>query len=269
MFEDMLVVIKGGGDLATGVAYRLHKVGFPVVITELPQPLVVRRTAAFASAVFEGRAEIEGVVARLVQDMEQVLKRLSLDEIPVVIDPEARIIAALHPYVVVDAIMAKRNTGTTINDAPIVIGLGPGFTAEEDVHAVVETNRGHNLGRVYLWGKAEADTGVPGDIEGFTEERVLHAPCDGIFSAERHIGEWVTENQVIGYVDIMPVLSSISGLIRGLLADGVAVREGAKLGDIDPRCEVEHCYTISDKARAVGGGVLEAILYLHRQRQQK
>jgi len=264
VLEDILVVIKGGGDLATGVVHRLHRAGMQIVVTELPQPTVIRRAVAVASAVYEGQVEVEGLVARLARNDEEIHATLAVGQVPVVIDPRVEVISRLRPTAVVDAIIAKRNTGTRITDAPIVIGLGPGFTAGEDVHAVIETNRGHNLGRVILSGSAEPDTGIPGPTMGYTVERVLRAPCEGLFKGERRIGDPVQAGERVASVAGQPVLANISGVLRGLLADGLTVRAGMKVGDVDPRGVREHCFTISDKARAIGGGVLEAILYLIR-----
>lgn len=263
--EEMLVLIRGGGDLGTGVAHRLYRAGFPVVITELLQPLVIRRTVSFASAVYEGCITVEGVEARLASDREEIEALLAKDIVPVIVDPEGAIIPVLKPDILVDARMAKRNLGTMINDAPIVIGLGPGFTAGQDVHAVIETARGHNLGRVILQGSAEADTHIPGLVQGYGRERVLWAPCAGIFRGLLHIGDRVEAGQAVAYVAEQPVLASISGVLRGLLHDDLLVHERQKVGDMDPRGVVEHCFTISDKSRAIGGGVLEAILYLRRK----
>jgi len=257
----LTVVIKGGGDLATGVAHRLHRAGMRFVITELPQPLVIRRSVAFASAVFRGETEVEGVRARLIEPC-QIEETWRKGAIPVLIDPEARIVNTLRPQVLVDAIMAKRNTGTRIDDAPLVIALGPGFTAGVDCHAVIETNRGHHLGRVITAGSTEPNTGVPGTIAGYTEERVLRAPCNGIFKAQCRIGDQVRAGQIVAYVNGLPVHAQIDGVLRGLLADSVPTMAGMKVGDIDPRRRIEYCFTISDKARAIGGGVLEAILWL-------
>jgi len=264
MLEDILVVIKGGGDLATGVAHRLHRAGMPVVVTELAQPTVIRRAVAVASAVYEGQVEVEGLVARLVGSDQEIHAALAESQVPVIVDPRGEVITRLHPTVVVDAIMAKRNTGTRIIVAPIVIGLGPGFTAGVDVHAVIETNRGHNLGRVILSGSAEPHTGVPGPTAGYTVERVLRAPCEGTFMGKRLIGDPVKAGEVVASVAGQPVTAKISGVLRGLLADGLSVKAGMKVGDVDPRGVREHCFTISDKARTIGGGVLEAVLYLLR-----
>ena len=262
MLENILVATKGGGDLATGVVHRLHQSGMPVVVTELAQPTVIRRAVALASAVYEGQVEVEGLAAQLAESDEEIRAALAEGQVPVVVDPRAEVITRLRPTVVVDAIMAKRNTGTTITDAPIVIGLGPGFTAGVDVHAVIETNRGHHLGRVILSGSAEPHTGVPGPTAGFSRERVLRAPCEGIFTGQRRIGDAVKAGEVVASVAGQPVAARIAGVLRGLLADGLFVKAGMKVGDVDPRGVREHCFTISDKARAIGGGVLEAVLYL-------
>jgi len=263
---DIKVVVKGGGDLGTGVAHRLHRAGMRIIITELSKPLVIRRAVAFANAIYSEAMEVEGVRARRVNSLEEALAAQERGEIPVLIDPQAQAVAQWEPEVVVDAIMAKRNTGTKVTDAPIIIGLGPGFEAGLDVHAVVETARGHNLGRVILSGSAEANTGVPGEVAGYTVERVLRAPSRGVFQAVRQIGDRVEAGATVGYVGSQPVRATIGGVLRGLIADGVEVVEGMKLGDVDPRGQVDYCFTISDKARAIGGGVLEAILYLGREK---
>ncbi len=259
------VVVKGGGDLASGVAWRLWNCGFHVVVTEIPAPTVIRRKVAFAAAVWEGETVVDGVRARRVEGAEGV--RAAWDEgvLPVIVDPEATIIRALKPDVVVDAILAKRNLGTRITDAPLVIGLGPGFTAGEDVHAVIETMRGHTLGRVIWRGQALPNTGVPGEVGGYAEQRVVRAPCAGTFRAVRDIGDMVNEGDVVAYVDAEPVRVRLKGVLRGLLRDGMAVHPNMKVGDVDPRAAREHCFTISDKALAIAGGVLEAILHALRE----
>jgi xanthine dehydrogenase accessory factor len=269
MLEGILVVVKGGGDLATGVAHRLHRVGMKVIVTELAQPTVIRRAVAFASAVFEGEVTVEGVVARRVEDVAQALALLPKGIIPVVVDPHASVVQGLKPTVVVDAIIAKRNTGTKISDAPVVVALGPGFTAGVNAHAVIETNRGHDLGRVILEGHAAPDTGIPGPVMGYASERVVRAPGGGVFRGVKAIGDRVEAGDVVAHAGDQPVLAPISGVLRGLLADGLAVKEGMKVGDVDPRGVREHCFTISDKARALGGSVLEAILYLLREHEER
>ena len=264
--SDQRVVIKGAGDLATGVAYRLFQSGFTVVMTEIERPTVVRRTVSFAEAVFEGATTVEGVSARRVATPEEGLGVARMHEIAVLVDPVAHVVQRLHPAIVVDAIIAKRNTGTRITDAPIVIGLGPGFRAGRDVHAVIETNRGHRLGRVILDGEAEPDTGVPASVDGRGAERVLRAPADGTFIAACSIGDAVAQDEVLGYVGDSPVLSPFPGCLRGIIRTGVTVHRGMKIGDVDPRATRQHCFTISDKALAIAGGVLEASFHLLERR---
>lgn len=256
----MLVCIKGAGDIASGIAARLYHSHMDIVMTELPVPMAVRRTVAFSEAIRLGCAEVEGIKAERAEDVEHVLDCLSRGIIPVVPDPDAEIIRILKPEVVVDAILAKRNLGTGHNDAPLVIGVGPGFTAGTDCHAVVETKRGHTLGRVIRNGQAIANTGVPGNIGGETVKRLIKAPADGIFHPEKEIGDMVEEGTRVASVDDVPVYALTGGMIRGLLQDGVRVTKGLKSGDVDPRgTSVDHM-TISDKALAIGGGVLEAIM---------
>lgn len=258
----MKILIRGAGDLASGIACRLHQCGFPLFMTDLPVPTAVRRTVAFSRAIYEGTATVEGSTARLCRTLAEGEAAAARGEIAVFADPEARVLRAWQPDAVVDAILAKRNLGTRLTDAPIVIGVGPGFTAGVDCHAVVETKRGHYLGRCLYEGSAIPNTGVPGDIGGYTTERILRAPCDGVFSPAVEIGTVVEAGAVCGTVDGVPMLSQIPGVVRGLLQEGVPVTRGMKSGDVDPRCRPEHCLTVSDKARAVGGGVLEALLHL-------
>lgn len=263
--QSAICIVKGGGDLGTGVAWRLHRCGFRVLVTETAKPTVIRRTVAFASAVYDGSITVDGVTARLVEDVAGIRTAWDAGEVPVLIDPEATVVQRLRPLVVVDAIMAKKNTGTRITDAPIVVALGPGFVAGVDCHAVVETQRGHYLGRVILEGSAEPDTGVPGEIGGESARRVLRAPVAGVFRGVRAIGDRVHAGEVVAYVDDTPILSQLDGVLRGLLHDDLPVYPGMKVGDVDPRAIVAHCFTISDKALSVAGGVLEAILYLWRR----
>jgi len=264
VLDKIKVLVRGGGDLASGVVYRLHRSGMRVMVVELPQPLVIRRAVSFASAIFEGSVEVEGVPARHADSLEHALQILDLGEIPVLVDRQAEVALQWHPDVLVDAILAKRNIGTRITDAPIVVGLGPGFVAGVDVHAVVETKRGHYLGRVTLEGSAAPDTGIPGEVMGYTRERVLRAPTSGTLRALKTIGDSLEAGEAAAQVDGQPVIAQIGGVIRGLLADGLAVTGGMKVGDVDPRGVRDHCFTISDKALAIGGGVLEAILYVRR-----
>ncbi len=255
-----LVLVKGGGDLASGIAHRLFRCGFAVVISELPQPTVIRRTVSFAQAVYEGRCMVEGVEASLRSAAEAAAAARGI--IPVVVDPEGVLWRTLRPWALVDATLAKRNTGTYKEQAELVIGVGPGFSAQNDVHAVVETNRGHDLGRVILEGAAASNTGIPGAIGGYTQERVLRAPAAGAFRCVRTIGDTVCVGEVVAYAGEEPVRTQIAGVLRGLLHEGLQVGAGMKVADVDPRCRREHCFSISDKARAVGGGVVEALLYL-------
>jgi xanthine dehydrogenase accessory factor len=264
--QEHTIVVKGGGDLGTGVVYRLHRAGFRVVVTELPSPLVIRRAVALATAVFQGTIEVEDMVGRLVAGEREIAAAWERDEVPVLIDPKAAIVPRLRPTVLVDAIMAKRNLGTRIDAAPIVIALGPGFVAGTDCHAVIETQRGHYLGRAIYDGATVPDSGVPGASGGVTSERVVRAPEAGRLKAVCQIGDQVQPGQIVAHVDDHPVRSAIGGVVRGLLADGCVVQAGFKVGDVDPRGIVKHCFHISDKALAIGGGVLEAILFLGRRK---
>ena len=258
----MLVIIRGAGDIATGIALRLKRAHISVVMTDIPAPTAIRRTVAFSQAIVLGETKVEDVTARRADTPAVAMTLLEKDVIPVLPDPAGACIAALHPDAVVDAILAKRNLGTKITDAPVVIGVGPGFTAGIDCHAVVETMRGHTLGRVYYHGGALPNTGIPGLIGGFAGERVLRAPADGVFHQLLDIGAQVKMGDVAATVDGVPMTCTLDGVLRGILPEGTPVHKGMKAGDIDPRCKVEHCYTASDKALAVGGGVLEAVLHL-------
>ena len=260
-----MIIIKGAGDLASGVAVRLAHCGFPIVMTDLAHPTSIRRTVCFSEAIINGSATVEDVRAEFANSVDDIFAIHARDHIAVLSDERADCINALHPDVVIDAILAKRNLGTTMRDAPVVIALGPGFTAGVDCHAVIETMRGHDLGRVITNGSAQPNTGIPGSISGFTTERVLRAPKSGVFTEIRHIGDLVEKGESVAEVDREPVPASIGGIIRGLLPSGTPVFAGMKSGDIDPRPVKEHCYTVSDKARAVGGGVLEAILMLQKE----
>lgn len=246
--------------MASGVAYRLTHAGFLVCLTEVATPQAIRRGVAFSEAVFEGQKRVEDLTATLVKTEGEIWEVWRRKEIPILVDPKCQIRQTLKPMVIVEATMAKKNIGTKINDAPLVIGLGPGFKVGEDVHVVIETNRGHNLGKVILAGEAEANTGIPAEIMGYAQERVLRAPCPGEFRRKKEIGENVEKGEVVGEVASFPVLAKIPGVLRGILRDRVPVTAGMKVGDIDPRGIREYCFTISDKARAIAGGVLEAIL---------
>ncbi len=260
--DDLIIFIRGAGEMASGVAHRLHQSHFRVCMAEIPQPLAVRREVSFCEAVYEGEKEVEGVRAIWIAEADAIKSVWEKGELPILVDPMGeKTRAFIRPHVQIDAILAKKNLGTRIIDAPWVIGLGPGFTVGEDVHAVIETNRGHNLGKMILKGSAEPDTGVPGDIGGFTAERVLRTMKEGVFHIESAIGKRVDKGTVVARVDGDPVITQIGGIVRGLIRDGVEVEKGMKVGDIDPRGKKEHCFTISDKARAIAGGVLEAVLY--------
>ena len=259
---ELIVVIRGAGEMASGVAHRLHQSHFKICMTEISHPLAVRREVTFSEAIYEGRKEVEGIRAKLISNPEEIEMAWKGSEIPILVDPDGkRTRSFLKPDVLIDAIMAKKNLGTHIGDATLVIGLGPGFTAGKDVHIVLETNRGHNLGKIILNGSAEPDTGIPGEIGGYTIERLLRTMKKGIFHPQKSIGERVNKGSVVAVADDFPVIAKISGVVRGLLREGVEVKKGMKVGDVDPRGKRELCFTISDKARAIAGGALEAILY--------
>lgn len=271
-----LIVVRGAGDLATGTIHRLKKAGFRLLVLEAEHPAAIRRQVALSEAVYAGSARVEDVEAvrmdvdlaeeknrkeLLEQEMERIWKK---DGVPVLVDPAGLSIAALRPAVVVDAILAKKNLGTTKEMAPLVIALGPGFTAGEDVDVVIETKRGHNLGRVIRSGSAVPNTGIPGIIGGYGKERVMHAQAEGILRNVASIGDIVEARAVIAEIETengtVPVEASLSGLLRGLIRDGYPVTKGFKIADIDPRKEeLQNCFTISDKARCIAGSVLEVI----------
>ena len=255
----MLVFIRGAGDIATGIALRLYRAGMQVVMADLPHPTAIRRTVSFSEAILRGKTTVEDITARAAT-IEDVQAVLAAGEIPVLVDPDCKCREFLQPDVLVDAILAKKNLGTTINHAPTVIAVGPGFTAGVDCHAVVETMRGHYLGRAIWDGAAMPNTAVPGLIGGYAGERVLRAPADGSFRPVLEIGAQVQAGDVAGFVGDAPMICTIGGILRGILPQDTPVHKGMKAGDVDPRCEKDHCYCASDKALAVGGGVLEAIL---------
>jgi xanthine dehydrogenase accessory factor len=262
-----LVVVRGAGDLATGVILRLARSGFRVVALEVPAPTAIRRTVALSEAVYEGEALVEGLRARLVAAAAEALSLAAEGIVPLLVDPSCSSLPELSPMALVDAIVAKRRLGTDAGMAPIVVALGPGFDAPRDAHAVIETNRGHFLGRVIREGGAEPDTGVPGTIGGRGRERVVHAPASGSTLALRAIGDTVAEGEPILAIlspggERVEVASPLEGVLRGLIRPGIEVRAGLKIADVDPRGDPSHCRSVSDKARAVAGGVLEAILSL-------
>ena len=260
-----LIIVRGGGDLATGTIYKLHKCGFPVLVLEVPRPSAIRRNAAFSEAVYEGIQTVEDVTCYLADSIEAAEKLLAEGKLTMLTDPKGESIARLKPMAVVDAILAKKNLGTNKEMAPITVALGPGFVAGEDVDAVIETKRGHNLGRVLWTGSAAPNTGIPGIIGGYGKERVIHCPAKGILRNVKKITDTVSKGDVIAVVEtengIVPVEASLDGILRGLIRDGYPVKPGFKMADIDPRAEeYDNCFTISDKARCIAGGVLEAIL---------
>ena len=257
---DKKIWIRGAGDLATGIALRLYRSGFDIVMSDIAVPTTVRRTVAFSPAVYTGEASVEGITGKLCENISMIDTVMESGCIPIVVDPSGEIMKEYKPDIIVDAIIAKTNIGTKITDADIVIGVGPGFEAGVDCHAVVETKRGHNLGRVIWSGSAYPNTGVPGNIGGYTVERIIRATADGVFSAKVNIGDYVKAGDLLAYCDETPVYANIDGIVRGLLQDGVKVKTGMKSGDVDPRAEKEYCFSVSDKASAIGGGVLEAIL---------
>lgn len=257
---DDIIIVRGAGDIATGIAHRLYRCGFRLLLTEIENPMVVRRFASFANAVLTDEWEVEGVRGVKAECIEDIYKIWNDNHIPILCDRECKILEQIKPLAVVDAILAKRNTGTRRDMASITIGVGPGFEAGEDVDAVVETKRGHYLGKVIYKGAACDDTGIPGDIMGYSQERVLRAPVSGVIANIHEIGDMVKQGDVVAFVADEPVKSKIDGVIRGLITDNTQVQEGLKIGDIDPRGIREYCFTISDKSRAVAGGVLEAII---------
>lgn len=254
-----LVVIRGGGDLATGVAARLHRAGFPVVVLEIEQPLAVRRTVALAEAVYAGRVEIEGIVGCRAGGAAEGRRLLEGGTIPVIVDPKAESLIQLRPEVVVDGRMRKAPSELPRSAARMVIGLGPGFEVGVDCHAIVETRRGHSLGRVLWSGSAAADTQMPEPVEGYSVDRILRALRPGVMQGMVAIGAIVQLGDPVFAIAGDPAVAPFTGAVRGLLHDGLRVEAGAKVGDLDPRCEPRYCFEISDKALAVGGGVLEAV----------
>ena len=255
-----IILIRGGGDLASGIAYRLHKAGLKVLITEIAQPLSVRRKVSFCEAIYDGEITIEGVTGKLATP-ESVLSILDEGAIPVLVDPSLTILNTDLPItVVVDATLRKRAPDIPLDSAKLNIGLGPGFSAPENCHAVIETHRGHTLGRIYWEGTALADTGIPEQVLGIRAERVLRAPADGKLIAHGEIGDHFDKGDIICEVDGVPLKAPFNGSLRGLIRPGLIVKQGLKIGDLDPRDDPRYCTLISDKSLALGGSVLEAIL---------
>lgn len=268
-----LVIVRGGGDLATGTIYKLRKCGFPVLVLEIASPSAIRRNVAFCEAVYQGSQQVEDMTCYLAGTVEEARRLVEQNQLALLVDPAGDAIRQLNPLAVVDAILAKRNLGTHRGMAPITVALGPGFTAGVDVDAVVETQRGHNLGRVLWQGAAAPNTGVPGIIAGYGRERVIHSPAAGVLRNVCKITDTVRRDQVIAVVETptgdVPVKATLDGLLRGLIRDGYPVTEGFKIADIDPRAEeYQNCFTISDKARCIAGGVVEAVMCLKGERGQ-
>ncbi|MCL1816107.1 MAG: selenium-dependent molybdenum cofactor biosynthesis protein YqeB [Clostridiales bacterium] len=253
-------MIKGAGDLATGVAQALQRAGMEILLTEIAQPLTVRRGAALSQAVFEKATQVEDLQGRLAEDLPTALRIIEDGKIPVLVDPDMRSRAGFRPHVLCEATLSKKNSGFSQDLAPITIALGPGFYAGHDAHVVVETKRGHDLARLIYRGEALPDTGEPGLIAGFSSERLLRATAEGQFNQVRRIGDLVQAGEIIAYCGTTPLIATIKGCLRGLLQQGLIVKPGMKVGDIDPRCTPDACFSISDKSRAIGGAVLVAIM---------
>ena len=264
IMTDRMILVRGGGDLATGVIHKLHQSGYHILILECDRPSAIRRHVAFCEAVYDGTSEVEGVVCRRIPETEipaQCKSCWEKGEIPLLTDTEGKHIRELSPAAVIDAILAKKNLGTTREMAPLTVALGPGFEAGKDVDFVIETQRGHNLARIISAGPAAPNTGVPGVIAGYGKERVIHSPAAGTMHNCSKIGDIVQKNQIIAMVDKTPVKASLTGVLRGILRDSYKVPEGMKIADIDPRREQKkNCNTISDKARCIAGSVVEVLL---------
>lgn len=273
LINNELVIVRGAGDLATGVVYSLYKAHFKVIILETQHPSAIRRKVALSEAVYDGKTKVEDIEAVLVKNYEEALNIIAnkdYKEIPILIDPNCEILNNIKPTFLIDAIIAKKNLGTNKSMAKYTIALGPGFTAGKDCDIVIETMRGHNLGRIYLEGEAIPNTGIPGNIGGKEAERVIHASSDGIIENIKNIGDFLREKEVIAYINNdnkkIEVIAPFEGLLRGIIRDGFKVRNGLKIADIDPRkSEYDNCFTISDKARNLGGAVLTAMMYLYNR----
>ncbi len=264
------VLVRGAGDLATGTIVKLHKSGIRVFAVECEKPSAIRRQAALCEAVYDGSATVEGVICRKITDLNDIERCFERCEVPLLVDEKLECLKKIKPVAVIDAIIAKKNLGTTMDMAFVTIALGPGFVAGEDVHAVIETQRGHNLGRVIYRGSAAPNTGIPGIIAGESVKRVIHSPATGEIKHLVNIGEIVNEGQEIAIINDTPVIATLDGVLRGLIREGYYVTKGMKIADIDPRKEQkENCTTISDKARCIAGGVLEAVIHLSNEQGVK
>ncbi|WP_343763914.1 selenium-dependent molybdenum cofactor biosynthesis protein YqeB [Clostridium oceanicum] len=267
--DENIVIVRGGGDIASGTIYKLYKCGFKILVLESCTPTSIRRNVCYSEAIYSGKVTIENTTAVKINSLDEILSCWKNNEIPIIIDPKGKYINILKPKVLIDAILAKKNLGTKIDMAEITIGLGPGFEAGKDVDAVIETMRGHNLGRVILKGTPIKNTGTPGEIGGYSKERVIYSPSKGIIKNIKEIGDFVLKDETIAYVDNTEIKSKITGLLRGLIRNGSSITKGLKIADVDPReKEIKNCFTISDKARNVAGGVLEAILYFINKNQE-
>ena len=263
MIENKVVIVRGGGDLASGTINRLHNMGFKVLVLEIEKPNFIRRKVCYGQAVYEKEFLLEGIVSERADNLDEIKNIWADGRIPVYIDSQMEIVSKIKPIAVIDAIIAKKNLGMRKGIAPITIALGPSFEAGKDVDVVIETQRGHNLGRIIFEGFAAENTGVPGIIKGYGKERVIHAPASGKLKIVHDIGSIVQKDEIIAYIDSVPVYASLTGLIRGMIREGSIVEKGLKISDIDPREEeLKNCYTISDKARTISGGVAEALFYL-------
>lgn len=261
-----VIVIRGGGDIASGVIQKFHRSGFKVIVLEIEKPSFIRRKICYGEAVYEGEMFLEGSRAILAQNIFEAEEIIKNNHIAILIDQTGNKIKKLKPLAVVDAILAKKNLGTNIKMAPITIGLGPGFEAGKDVNIAIETMRGHDLGRLIFKGKTLDNTGVPGVIDGYGKKRVVYSETSGVIRNIKDIGDMVKKDQVLGYIGETEIKSPLTGIIRGLIRDGYTVPKGFKIGDVDPRLEErKNCFTISDKARNIGGSALEAFFYLRRR----
>jgi xanthine dehydrogenase accessory factor len=261
MKDENLIVIRGGGDIATATICRLHNCGFRLLVLETAQPSAIRRRVSLCEAIYDRQQTVEGVTAELIDVLDARHEVWNRNNVPVIIDPLCIQIKNLKPRVVIDAIIAKKNSGTHMGIAPYTIALGPGFHAGQDVHSVIETARGHHLGRVINSGPSLPNSGIPGEIQGFSRERVVHAPADGTLEINKDIGSKVQKGEIIARIGVTPVHSPLTGLVRGMIRDQFRVKQKMKIADIDPRInQPENCFTISDKARCISGGVLEALL---------
>lgn len=259
--SELIVLIKGGGEVASGIAHRLYRCHFRLCMTEIANPLAVSRGTCFSEAIYDGAKTIEDVTAeRAEATLEDVYKVWRKENIPILVDPDASIKGKIKPDVLIDAIMAKRETGLKITDAPLVIGVGPGFYAGKNVHLVIESNHSNDLGKVIFSGEPEADTGIPVEIGGLAKERVIWAPETGVFTTSKAIGDTVESGEIIGYIDDLPLQAPVGGILRGLLRNGVKVLSKTKLIEIDPENPREVCFVIRGKMRAIAGGALEAII---------